>query len=62
MKVTWLGQAGLLFDNENAARFFYDCGAKSAVPYHVGMFDEISPEIFDVKEKIILEIYKEKEV
>ena len=46
----------------DAARFFRDCGAKSAVPYHVGMFDEISPEIFDVKEKIILEIYNEKEV
>ena len=46
----------------DAARFFRDCGAKSAVPYHVGMFDEISPEILEVKEKIILEIYKEKEV
>ncbi len=46
----------------DAVRFFRDCGAKSAVPYHVGMFDEISPETFDIKEKIILEIYKGKEV
>jgi L-ascorbate 6-phosphate lactonase len=46
----------------DAARFFRDCGAKWAVPYHVGMFDEISPASFDVNEKIILDIYKEKEV
>ena len=47
---------------EDAARFFYDCRAKKAVPYHVGMFDESSPEIFEPEDKIILELYKEKEV
>ena len=46
----------------DAARFFRACGAKKAVPYHVGMFDELSPEIFDDKNKIVLEIYKEREI
>jgi L-ascorbate metabolism protein UlaG (beta-lactamase superfamily) len=47
---------------EDGERFFKNCGAKRAVPYHVGMFDELSAEIFKANEKIILEIYKEKEV
>ena len=46
----------------DALRFFKRCGAKKAVPYHVGMFDDLTSEIFDSKEKIMLEIYKEKEV
>ena len=37
-------------------------GAKKAVPYHVGMFDEKTPCIFDDENKIILEIYKEREI
>ena len=52
-------------NNMNAAdavRFFKNSGAKAAVPYHVGMFDEKSPEIFDADNRIILEIYKETEV
>lgn len=46
----------------DAVRFFERCGARRAVPYHVGMFDGLSPEIFDAKNRIILEIYKETEV
>lgn len=46
----------------DAVRFFKNCGAKAAAPYHVGMFDEKSPEMFDAKNRIILEIYKEREV
>lgn len=46
----------------DAVRFFKCCGARRAVPYHVGMLDDMSHGIFDVKEKIILEIYEEKEV
>ena len=46
----------------DAVRFFRACGARWAVPYHIGMFDEKSPEIFDVDNRIILEIYKETEV
>ena len=52
-------------NNMNAAdavRFFKNSGAKAAVPYHVGMFDEKTPEIFDADNRIILEIYKETEV
>ena len=46
----------------DAVRFFKACGAKRAVPYHVGMFDEKTPDIFDDENKIILEIYKESEI
>ena len=46
----------------DAARFFKKSGAKTAVPYHVGMFDEKTPEMFDADNRIILEIYKETEV
>jgi L-ascorbate 6-phosphate lactonase len=46
----------------DAARFFKKSGAKAAVPYHVGMFDEKTPEIFDADNRIILEIYQETEV
>ena len=46
----------------DALRFFKRCGAKKAVPYHVGMFDDLTSEIFESKDKINLEIYKEKEV
>ena len=52
-------------NNMNAAdavRFFKKSGAKAAVPYHVGMFDEKTPEIFDADNRIILEIYQETEV
>ena len=51
-------------NNMNAAdalRFFERCGAKSIVPYHVGMFDELTPEILNAKERIELKIYEEKE-
>ena len=46
----------------DAVRFFKDSGAKWAVPYHVGMFDNKSPDIFDGENKIILELYKEREL
>jgi len=46
----------------DAVRFFRDCGAKRAVPYHVGMFDGKTPDIFDDENKIILEVYKETEI
>ena len=46
----------------DAVRFFHDCGAKTAAPYHVGMFDEKTPCIFDDENKIILEIYKERDI
>ncbi|MBE6553253.1 MAG: MBL fold metallo-hydrolase [Ruminococcaceae bacterium] len=46
----------------DAVRFFHACGARRAVPYHVGMFDEKSPEIFKADNRIILDIYKETEV
>ena len=46
----------------DAVRFFRACGAKRAVPYHVGMFDSKTADIFDDENKIILEVYKESEL
>ena len=46
----------------DAVRFFKDCGAKHAVPIHVGMFDELSPEIFEAENRLILKLYEQTEV
>ena len=46
----------------DAERFAKRCGAKKAVPYHIGMFDELSSDIFNAENKIVLEIYKGKEI
>ena len=46
----------------DAVRFFHSCGAKRAYPYHVGMFDELSPTIFEAENIIIPQIYKQTEV
>ena len=43
----------------DAERFFKACGAKVAVPMHVGMFDEKSPDIFKAEPRVLPEIYKE---
>jgi L-ascorbate metabolism protein UlaG (beta-lactamase superfamily) len=52
-------------NNMNAAdaeRFAASCGAKKAVPYHIGMFDELTHDIFKAENKEALEIYKGKEM
>lgn len=41
-----------------AERFSRRIGAKYTVPYHIGMFDEISADGFCAQNKIIPEIYK----
>ena len=46
----------------DAARFFKASGAKVAVPLHVGMFDEKTPEIFEAEPRVLPEIYKEIEL
>lgn len=46
----------------DAVRFFRACVARRAVPYHLGMSDGKSPDIFDDKNTVILEIYKEREI
>ena len=46
----------------DAVRFFKATGAKRAVPIHVGMFDEYTPEIFDSEDRLVLEVYREKEI
>ncbi len=46
----------------DAVRFFRKCGAKKAVPYHVGLFDELSTDIFEDENKLILKLYEETEV
>ncbi len=44
---------------QDAAYFAERIGAKSAVPLHFGLFDEINPKEFGFKRSIIPEIYKE---
>lgn len=43
----------------DAANFAKRVNAKYTVPVHWGMFDELNPEKFDCKNRIIPEIYKE---
>ena len=43
----------------DAARFYRASGAKIAVPMHVGMFDEKTPDIFDAEPRVLPEIYQE---
>lgn len=43
----------------DAARFAKRINAERTVPIHIGMFDEITADIFDCKNKIIANIYKE---
>lgn len=45
----------------DAARFAADCGAKTAVPIHVGMFDSIDPATFPVANKTVMKLYEEME-
>ncbi len=46
----------------DALRFFRQCGAKSVVAYHVGMFDDISPAVLGAENQIILETYQAREM
>lgn len=46
----------------DARRFSQRCGAKSVVPYHIGMFDHHTHELLKAENKIILEVYQEKEI
>lgn len=46
----------------DAARFAEKISPKKTVPLHFGMFDEINPERFNCKNKVIPEIYKEIEL
>lgn len=43
----------------DAERFFRASGAKVAVPLHVGMFDEHTPDIFKAEPRVLPEVYKE---
>lgn len=46
----------------DAARFAERINAKRVVPIHFGMFDELNPEEFNCKNRIIPKIYKEIEL
>ena len=43
----------------DAARFFRETGGKVAVPFHVGMFDDLTAENFEAENKVIPVIYEE---
>ena len=53
--------AGNNMNMTDAARFAAACGAKVAVPIHVGMFDSIDANQFSLENKIVPEVYKEME-
>ena len=42
----------------DASRFAKRIGAQITVPLHFGMFDELTPDIFTVKNTVVPEIYK----
>lgn len=44
---------------KDAADFAYEIGAKSAIPIHYGLFDNIDPSDFDFEDALVLEPYKE---
>ena len=46
----------------DAARFAARVGAKGVVPYHFGMFDELDPNEFECRNKVIPTIWEEIEV
>lgn len=46
----------------DAQRFAEECKATVAVPYHYGMLDDITAESFDFKNKIVFNIYEERDI
>ncbi len=54
--------AGNNMNAADAARFVRDCGAKLAVPVHVGLFDELTGDILNVENKKVLATYESMEV
>lgn len=46
----------------DAARFVSHIGAKTAIPIHIGMFDNISAHDFECRNKMILNLYEEKQL
>lgn len=47
---------------DDALIFVEKIKPQKTVPIHIGMFDEISAEAFDCKNKVIMQIYKEMEL
>jgi L-ascorbate metabolism protein UlaG (beta-lactamase superfamily) len=47
---------------KDAADFAYELSAKSAVPVHYGLFDDINPKSFDFEDSIILTPYETVEL
>lgn len=47
---------------KDAADFAYEIGAKTAIPLHWGLFDNLDPAEFDFEDAMLLEVYKETEL
>ncbi len=43
---------------KDAADFAYEIGAKTAVPIHYGLFDDVDPDDFDFDDRLILQPYE----
>ena len=53
---------GCNMNARDAADFAYEIGAKSAIPVHYGLYDDVDPEDFDFDDKIILTPYVKEEI
>lgn len=47
---------------KDAADFAYEIGAKTAVPIHYGLFDDVNPDDFDFDDRMILHPYESVEL
>ena len=47
---------------KDAADFAYEIGAKTAVPMHYGLFDDVDPEDFDFDDKLVLTPFEKVEL
>ena len=54
--------SGNNMNKSDAERFAASVGARVAIPYHVGMMDELCPEIFELKSRLILTPFFETEI
>ena len=47
---------------KDAADFAYEIGAKTAIPVHYGLFDEVDPDDFDFDDRLVLTPYEKREI
>ena len=53
---------GTNMNAKDAADFAYEIGAKTAIPVHYGLFDDVDPDDFDFDDRLILKPYVKTEL